>query len=130
VRRLLLALQSAALLALLAPGIEEAALGDEPADGCPADVMITTDCVSPIVTIDKGPRKQSNKAQAKFTFTSDEAGSTFSCSVDGKSPKTCASPFTTKKLRPGKHTFGVRATDVAGNQSTEALYKWKVKKKK
>ncbi len=82
------------------------------------------------MTIDKGPRKQSKKKKAKFKFSSNEAGATFECSVDGKAFKACASPFKVKKLKPRKHTFAVHAVDANGNESADAVYKWKVKKPK
>jgi hypothetical protein len=85
------------------------------------------DGVSPIVTIDKGPRKQSNKTKAKFKFSADEPA-TFECSLDGEDFAVCTSPYATPKLKPRRHTFEVRATDATGNQSGVAIYKWKVKK--
>ena len=87
------------------------------------------DEVSPVVTIDKGPRKQSNKVTAKFKFSADEAA-TFECSLDGKEFKPCLSPYETKRLRARRHTFEVIAIDAAGNRSGVAIYKWKVKKPK
>ena len=73
---------------------------------------------------------------AKFEFSSDEAGSTFECSLEGKGLKdsvtefgSCSSPKSYKKLKPGKYKFHVRATDAAGNtDQTPASAKFKVKK--
>ena len=45
----------------------------------------------------------------------DEAGSTFHCSVDGAPFTACATPYTTGKLKDGKHTFAVAAVSKLGN---------------
>jgi Divergent InlB B-repeat domain len=52
----------------------------------------------------------------KITFTSSEPNSTFVCSLDGRKARPCTSPYTLKKLRAGRHTFTVVATDAAGNR--------------
>ncbi len=39
-----------------------------------------------------------------FTFSSDEAGATFTCSLDGATPSTCTSPLTQTGLKPGAHS--------------------------
>ena len=46
-----------------------------------------------------------------FRFSSDEPYSTFQCKLDGKLFKACRSPFTSKRLSLGRHTFEVRARD-------------------
>ena len=51
-----------------------------------------------------------------FRFRSDEARSTFQCSLDGKRFKSCSSPFTTSTLALGSHVLRVRARDRAGNR--------------
>ena len=89
------------------------------------------DTTPPQTTIDKGPAKKTKSKSATFEFSSNEPGSTFSCSVDGKPSTACASPLNLKRLKPGKHTFGVVATDAAGNtDSSPATRSWKVRKRK
>ena len=84
---------------------------------------------APETTIDKGPAKKTSSKRATFEFSSSEAGSSFSCTVDEKRPAACSSPFRVKNLDPGKHKFSVVATDAAGNaDSSPATYSWKVKK--
>ena len=63
---------------------------------------------------------------ASFTFTSSEAGSTFSCALDGSSFEACSSPRAYSRLAPGSHTFAVRATDVAGNTGPVATHTWSI----
>lgn len=74
-----------------------------------------TDKTPPDTKITKGPPKKTHKTTAKFKFVSNEPGSTFQCKLDAKPFKSCRSPKTYKKLKPGKHVFKVRAIDRAGN---------------
>jgi CSLREA domain-containing protein len=67
----------------------------------------------PQTKIAKLKKKAHGSAQLKFS--SNEAGSTFQCKLDGKSFKACRSPKTYSNLKPGKHVFAVRAIDPAGN---------------
>lgn len=83
----------------------------------------------PRTKIVKGPKAKSHSRKAKFKFTSNEAGSTFKCKLDKKPVKSCKSPKTYKKLKPGKHVFKVWAVDAAGNKDpTPAKRKFKVLK--
>jgi CSLREA domain-containing protein len=86
----------------------------------------TTDTTPPKVTITKAPKAKSSKTTAKFKFKSNEAGSKFQCKLDKGKFKTCRSPKTYKKLKPGKHVFKVRATDKAGNVSKPAKRKFTI----
>jgi hypothetical protein len=114
--------------------------GDETQDQCPTDATTQGNCPQPPdvdppeTTITKGAKDKTSKPKAKFKFTSDEPGSTFECSLKGKGLdplikqfNACASPRKYKKLDPGKYTFKVRATDLAGNvDPTPAKDKFKV----
>ena len=92
-------------------------------------VVAPPDTTPPQTTIGKGPDKKTSSTSATFQFSSSEAGSTFSCTVDKKAATPCASPFKVKKLEPGKHAFSVVATDAAGNADpSPATFSWKVKK--
>jgi VCBS repeat-containing protein len=103
-----------------------------------ATVAVTVTCVAdtpsdttaPDTTITKAPkaklRIRKAKVKVKFLFTSNEAGSTFRCKLDRGAFKACTSPRSFK-LKPGKHTFTVVATDAAGNvDPTPAKKKVKV----
>lgn len=88
---------------------------------CPPDPTCETDASlcppdtkRPQTTITKGPVKV-GKRSVKFIFRSSEKKSTFKCSLDGRKLSGCRSPKKLKRLKNGKHTFRVRATDAAGN---------------
>jgi hypothetical protein len=103
--------------------------------GTPADDLAFATFVlendPPETTITKGPKNRTRKRRARFEFTSDEPGASFACAVDGQVLKVpCTSPYKVKVKR-GKHTFRVQATDAAGNVDAEpATDDWKVKRKK
>jgi len=85
------------------------------------------DTTPPQTKIVKGPKAKTHARKVKFKFTSSEAGSTFKCKLDKKPVKSCTSPKTYKKLKPGKHVFKVWAIDKAGNKDpTPAKRKFKV----
>ena len=83
-------------------------------DATPAARTWTVDTVAPNTTLTPVP-SPGNDTTPTFTFTSNEAGSTFQCRVDGAAFATCTSPLTTSVLGDGAHTFDVRAVDAAGN---------------
>lgn len=85
-----------------------------------------TDTTAPTVKITKAPKAKSTSTTAKFKFKASEAGSTFQCKLDKGKFKSCRSPKTYKKLKPGKHVFKVRATDQAGNVGAAAKRKFTV----
>jgi hypothetical protein len=74
------------------------------------------------------PARVSASRVATFRFSSDEASTTFACRLDRGRWNTCRSPKTYRRLRPGAHTFRVRARDRAGNvDATPARYTWRVR---
>lgn len=84
----------------------------------------------PNTEITKAPAKKTKKKRVKFAFTSTEQGSRFDCKLDRGAFKACVTPFSTT-VKPGKHTFSVRAIDAAENiDPTPASTSFKVKKKK
>lgn len=80
----------------------------------------------PNTQLKKHPGKQTTKLQAKFTFTSTEAGSRFECKLDKKPFRACVSPFK-KKVGLGAHKFQVRAVDAQGKADpSPAVFSWRV----
>ena len=76
-----------------------------------------------------GPTGLVRGRRATFTFSSPEPGVTFECSIDGEPFSPCTSPFTTRRLRGGTHTFQVRARDAAGNvDPTPATFQFRISK--
>ena len=83
----------------------------------------TVDTIAPETSIVTGPPSVTDAPTPAFTFVADEAGSTFRCRIDGGPEVACGSPYTSDRLGDGPHTFGVRATDAAGNRdASEATH--------
>jgi large repetitive protein len=89
-------------------------------DASPAQRAWTVDSVAPETTIDSGPPAFSNSTSATFTFSANEAGATFECSLDGAATAPCTSPTTIGPVSPGNHFYFVRARDAAGNLDPSA----------
>ena len=111
--------------AVLEPDCDNDGFGDETQDqdlnSCPP---------GPSTTITRAPKDRTKKKRATFEFSANETGATFDCVLDGKQEfKACTSPLTVK-VKKGKHTFSVTASDAGGNAGAAATDDWKVKKKK
>jgi len=82
---------------------------------------------APQTVLRRKPGRKTRDRTPTFRFTSSESDSSFQCKVDGKSFRSCRSPFTTKPLRLGPHTFKVRARDDSGKlDPSPASYSFKV----
>ena len=71
------------------------------------------DTTPPQTTIDSGPAAFVNSSTVAFTYGSNEAGSTFECSLDDAAFVPCAASFSA--LAEGPHTLKVRAIDTSRN---------------
>jgi arylsulfatase A-like enzyme len=71
------------------------------------------------------PPQLSASADATFVFDG-EAGTTFTCSLDGSSFDPCTSPALEQGLADGSHTFRVRAVDQVGNRSDATSFTWTI----
>jgi Big-like domain-containing protein len=81
----------------------------------------------PETTISSGPSGLTASFDATFSFTSDEAGSTFECSLDGAAFASCTSPTSYAGLADGAHTFSVQATDQWTNTDPNpASHSWTI----
>ena len=73
------------------------------------------------------PAVPSISTTATFAIQSDEAVSTFECSLDNAGFAACPDPAVYTGLADGPHTFEARATDAAGNvDPTPASWTWTV----
>jgi len=85
------------------------------------------DLVPPDTSITSGPPELTDSPSASFGFLSTQAGSSFACRLDAGAWQACSSPASYSGLADGSHTFGVRATDPAGNTDpTEATGSWSI----
>jgi fibronectin-binding autotransporter adhesin len=74
-------------------------------------------------------KTKKSKAQVKFTFSASASGATFECKLDKAAYARCTSPKS-YKVKPGKHSFSVRAVGAGGADSTPASFSFKVVKQK
>lgn len=89
------------------------------------------DLTPPETTIGGGPKARTKSRNATFTFSSSEAGATFTCALDDKAAAPCSSPLVLAHIKRGPHHLTVVSTDAAGNaDASPATYSWKVKKKR
>jgi hypothetical protein len=96
-----------------------------------SDCEAVDDGAPPETTIDpaSGPPASTIDTSARFSFSSNESGSTFECSIDGGDFAPCTPSTTYTDLQEGPHSFQVRATDHSGNgltDQTPAERAWKV----
>jgi hypothetical protein len=85
------------------------------------------DTTAPETTLATWPSSTTTSTDASFTFSANEPGATFACSLDASPFTACASPAEYTGLSLGSHTFTVQATDQAGNvDTTPASYTWTV----
>jgi hypothetical protein len=85
-----------------------------------------TDTTPPRAAISSGPSRVTRDASPTLSFVSSEANSTFECRLDAPGWTACASPTAYDALADGDYVFRVRATDLAGNISTEAILRFTV----
>ncbi len=92
----------------------------------PKPVVATASEQAPNGRIGKHPKKRTKKRHARFTFTSNQPGSHFECKLDKRRFRPCKSPFV-RRLRPGRHTFRLRAISGAGvPDPTPAVFRWRI----
>lgn len=114
------------IAAVVEPDADHDGFGDASQDGCPTSAATQADCVAPAPpSVGSGPKARTSSAKATFSF-SGEAGATFECRLDRTTFKPCSSPKRYRGLKPGKHTFSVRATDAADNVGEVTKRSWRI----
>ena len=107
--------------------VSEAPTADSGGGSGTGDDSGTADTTAPETIKGKGPKRRIEKPIAKFSFSSNEPGSSFECKIDKREAKPCSSPIVARRLKTGKHTFSVTAIDAAGNRDlTPAIWKFRV----
>ena len=91
-------------------------------DATPAVRTFSVDSVEPVATL-SSRKLDTRGAGYEWTFASNEAGSSFVCSLDNAPFTACAPPLITNTA-PGRHGFDVRAVDPAGNTSNGKGSNW------
>jgi large repetitive protein len=90
----------------------------------------TVDTTPPVAEIKSQPKDPSHGGSAAFTYSSNEAGSKFECSLDSGTGDSFGACGLTGKtytgLANGEYTFKVRATDKAGNEGSSDSFSWTV----
>jgi virginiamycin B lyase len=75
-----------------------------------------SDSTPPETRITSGPGHKLARGIARFSFAASEPASSFACRLDHGRTRPCRSPKRYRKLKPGRHTFSVWATDASGNR--------------
>ncbi|HEV7615234.1 MAG TPA: hypothetical protein VGO36_03280 [Solirubrobacterales bacterium] len=98
--------------------------GNSPPPSSP--VPPRTSASPPQTVLGAKPAATTRDRTPSFRFRADLAGVSFECALDGKRFKPCRSPFTTATLKPGQHTFSVRAVLAGVADPTPAKAAFKV----
>ncbi len=85
---------------------------------------------APATLLKQHPPKKARSAIARFEFSSQPSGATFLCRLDRGAFTACRSPKAYRGLKPGKHSFEVRAVSGVLADQTPAKFSWKVLPKK
>ena len=94
-------------------------------DASAASFAWTIDLTLPTVFINSYPANPTNSPTASFAFFCSETGCSFECRMDGGVWSGCSSPQSYSSLGDGQHIFQARATDAAGNcSSNPATFIW------
>jgi uncharacterized repeat protein (TIGR01451 family) len=85
----------------------------------------TIDTVAPEATVSSAPSALTSQSEAVFSFSANESGVSFECSLDGGAFTACGATVTYGSLADGTHSLAVRARDGAGNVDfSPAQHSW------
>jgi hypothetical protein len=85
---------------------------------CPIATCAPPDTTPPETFIDRAPPGKTRARRVKVSFSATERAS-FTCRVDGRAARPCASPFKLK-AKNGRHRVRIVAMDQAGNSDPSA----------
>lgn len=95
-----------------------------------ASINFRVDLTAPTIRITKAPLDLTNNPNAFFAYEGSDEGqpiSQFLCSLDEGAYTPCAiEGITYSNLTEGRHTFGVKGLDSAGNPSKPTLKRWTI----
>lgn len=91
----------------------------------PTSFAWTVDATAPPAPILTSTPTDPSGVAVSFEFTDDEAGVSFTCSMDEALPQACTSPIV-YELPEGPHTFAVQALDAFANTSDATSFSWTV----
>lgn len=95
-------------------------------ESLPIDHSWTVDIDPPVATFASTPERITTDTSATFNFTCNEENTTAKCSLDGKAPVSCESPYTLENLSDGPHSLDIVCTDEAGNDSRPITHDWEI----
>jgi hypothetical protein len=82
---------------------------------------------APQTTLRRKPPKRNRDRTPTFHFVASEADARFECRLDRRRFRSCASPFTARRLALGPHRFQVRAVGHEGAKDpTPAAYRFRI----
>lgn len=100
--------------------------GDDTQDACPRLASTQGPC-PPATRITHKPANPTRHRTARFRFISDVPTATFQCKLGTHRYKACTSPHVIT-VRPGRHTFKVRAKLGNAIDPTPSTYRWRVRR--
>jgi hypothetical protein len=96
-----------------------------PPSESPPEPPTTRAPLPPQTRLGKHPAANERKPLTVFTFSANPAGGRFECRLDAQPFRRCTSPFRAT-VKPGRHTFRVRAVGPGGADPTPVSFSWKV----
>jgi hypothetical protein len=82
---------------------------------------------APQTYLTRRPARATRDRTPTFRFAADDAGADFRCRLDRRPYRPCGSPFTFRRLPPGRHAFRVQARGADGQlDPTPALHRFRV----
>lgn len=72
------------------------------------------------------PDRLSLSTDARLEFGAGRRAQRFQCRLDGSGWKACRTPLSLTALKPGRHSFAVRALDRRDRPSAAAGFRWRV----